>query len=213
MHLTDVHALIRHFLLWLIHLGVFGPLIFGVLDSSFLFFPFGNDLLVVALTARDHAHLPFYVLTAALGSAAGVFLLDLVSRKGGEEGLKKLMSQSRMRYLKKKIDERAGVAVGVASIAPPPFPFPLVIAATSAFQYSRKRLLAVVLAARAARFTVLGLLAIWLGRSILRMARAPEFTWFMLGLIVLCLAGSALQVVRWIRRAPSQSAKPQQATS
>lgn len=178
----------------------------GVLDSSFLFFPFGNDLLIVALTARHHAHLPFYIITASFGSAAGVLLLDLVARKGGEEGLKKLMSHSRMGYLKKKIEERGAVAVGVASIAPPPFPFTVVIAASSAFQYPRHRLLGVVLAARAVRFTIIGLLAVWLGRHILRLARTPEFTWFMVLLIGICLAGSALQVLRWVRRAPAGKA-------
>ena len=143
-------------MLWLLQLGVFGPLILGIPDSSFLFFPFGNDLLVVALTARDHAHLPFYVLTASLGSAAGVLLLDSVARKGGEEGLKKLMKRSRSEYLKKRIEERGAVAVGVASLAPPPFPFTVVIAATSAFQYPRARLLAVVFAARIIRSRLSG---------------------------------------------------------
>src|SRR5580704_2339600 len=130
VRLTRVHAFVRHVMLWLIHLGVFGPLILGILDSSFLFFPFGNDLLVVALTARDHPHLPLYVLTASLGSAAGVLLLDSVARKGGEEGLKKLMQRSRAEYLRKRIEEHGAIAVGVAALAPPPFPFTLVIAAT-----------------------------------------------------------------------------------
>ena len=202
--LKGVHAFVRHVMLWLIHLGVFGPLILGILDSSFLFFPFGNDLLVVALTARDHAHLPLYVLTASLGSAAGVLLLDSVARKGGEEGLKKLMQRSRAEYLRKRIDEQGAVAVAVASLAPPPFPFTLVIAATSAFQYPRVRLLAVVFAARIIRFTLVGLLAVWFGRGIIRIARTTEFEWFMLGFIVLCTVGSILQVRRWFRRAPSK---------
>lgn len=204
LHLINVHTFIRHALVLLIHLGVFGPLFLGVLDSSFLFFPFGNDLLVVALSARDHAHVPWYVLTAAIGSCAGVFLLDLVSRKGGEEGLGKLMSKSRMEYLKKKIGQRGALAVGVASIAPPPFPFTVVIAASSALQYPRKWLLGMVLAGRAVRFTIVGLLAIWLGRRILRMARTPGFEWFMAGFIALCIAGSAYQVVRWVKRAPAR---------
>jgi membrane protein YqaA with SNARE-associated domain len=191
-------------MLWLIHLGVFGPLILGIPDSSFLFLPFGNDLLVVALTARDHAHLPLYVLTASLGSAAGVLLLDSVARKGGEEGLKKLMKRSRAEYLRKRIEERGAVAVGVASLAPPPFPFTLVIAATSAFQYPRARLLAVVFTARIIRFTLVGLLAVWFGRGILRTVRTTEFEWSMLGFIVLCTVGSVLQVRRWIRHGPSK---------
>ena len=67
-------SVLRHLVAWLLSLGMFGPLIFGIADSSFLFLPFGNDLLVVILTVRDHAHLPYYVLTAALGSTLGVLL-------------------------------------------------------------------------------------------------------------------------------------------
>ena len=136
-HLTNVHLFVRHVAQWLIHLGAFGPLLLGILDSSFLVFPFGNDLLVVVLTARNHDHLPFYVLSASLGSAGGVFLLDLVSRKGGEEGLKRLMSRSRLEYFKKKVGKRAALSLSIASIAPPPFPFTLVVATMSAFQYPR----------------------------------------------------------------------------
>ena len=40
----------------------------GVLDSSFLFLPFGNDLLVVSLVARHHQGFIVYVLLAATGS-------------------------------------------------------------------------------------------------------------------------------------------------
>jgi hypothetical protein len=39
---------------FLLQLGYFGPVLMGALDSSFLFLPFGNDLLVVTLVARNH---------------------------------------------------------------------------------------------------------------------------------------------------------------
>jgi len=195
-----VHLFVRHVAEWLIHLGAFGPLLLGILDSSFLVFPFGNDLLVVVLTARNHDHLPLYVLTASLGSAGGVFLLDLVSRKGGEEGLKRLMSRSRLEYFKKKVGKRAALALSIASIAPPPFPFTLVVATMSAFQYPRVRLLSVILGARMIRFTVVSLLALWFGPRILRIIRSSEFEWFMLVFIALCLIASAVQIVRWSRR-------------
>lgn len=197
-----MHAFVRHVFLGLIHLGVFGPLVLGIMDSSFLFFPFGNDLLVAALTARDPSRLPFYVLTASLGSAAGVLLLDLVARKGGEEGLERLMTRRRSEYLRKKVDQHAALALGVASLSPPPFPFTLVVAATSAFQYPRARLISVVLAARILRFTLVGLLALKFGPRILRIIRSTGFEWFMAGFIVLCTVGSVFQVLRWVRREP-----------
>jgi membrane protein YqaA with SNARE-associated domain len=183
----------------LLHAGGLGLIILGTLDSSFLFLPFGNDLLLVILTARHHENLPLYVLTASVGSATGVLLLDLVCRKGGEEGLKKIVSPKRHDYLKKKMSQNAAVALIVACLTPPPFPFTAVVAAASAFQYPRPRLLAYVFGARAVRFTLIGLAAIYFGRRIIRMANSPEFFWFIVGFSALCLIGSAISVMRWIR--------------
>jgi membrane protein YqaA with SNARE-associated domain len=192
--------MLRHLLAWLLKLGIFGPLLLGVADSSFLFLPFGNDLLVVILAARNPARLPFLVLTAAVGSTIGVLLLDAVCRKGGEEGLKKMMNPRRLEYFKRRMANRAAIAIGLACLAPPPFPFTLVIASASAFAYPRQRLLGWVFVTRAVRFTIVGLLAIRYGRDILRIARTPETTWIMLGFIALCIIGSVFQVMQWIRR-------------
>src|ERR1700678_464148 len=192
--------MVRHLFAWLLKLGIFGPLILGIADSSFLFLPFGNDLLVVILVARNHSQLPFLILTAAIGSTIGVFLLDAVCRKGGEEGLKRMMKPRRLEYFKRRITNQAAIAIGLACLAPPPFPFTLVIASASAFDYPRQRLLGLVFVTRAIRFTIVGLLAIRYGRDILRIAAAPEATWIMLGFIVLCVVGSTFQVMQWVRR-------------
>ena len=195
-----MHSLLRHLFLWLLRLGVFGPLLLGIADSSFLFLPFGNDLLIVILTARNHSHLALYVASASIGSTLGVLLLDAVCRKGGEEGLKRMMKPGRLEYFKRRMTNQAAVAILLACLAPPPFPFTLVIASASAFEYPRQRLLALVFFARSIRFTIVGLLAIRYGRQILRIARAPETTWIMLGFILLCVLGSAYQVTQWFRR-------------
>ncbi len=202
-----MHALLRHFFGFFLHIGAFGLVLLGILDSSFLFLPFGNDLLLVLLVARHHASLPLYVLAASLGSATGVLLLDLACRKGGEEGLKKMMSGKRINYLKKKMSQHAAVPLIVTCLAPPPFPFTAVIAAASAFQYPRLRLLGYAFGARAVRFTLIGLAAIWFGRRILQIANSPGFTWFMVGFSALCIVGSTLSILRWIRLSRSRSAK------
>lgn len=201
-----MHRVVGHLLSWLIRLGVFGPLLLGIADSSFLFAPFGNDLLVVVLTSRHHNHLPYYVLMAAFGSTLGVVLLDLVCRKGGEEMLKKMMKPKRLEYFKRRIAKNAAIAIATACLAPPPFPFTLVIGSASAFEYPRKKLLAMVFVARAIRFTIIGFLAIAFGQRILAIAKAPATTWVMLGFIALCVAGSAYQVYQWIRRSRKPAA-------
>jgi membrane protein YqaA with SNARE-associated domain len=194
-----MHALLHALFRFLFHIGPFGLFILGVLDSSFFFLPFGNDLLLVVLVARHHAYLPLYVLAASLGSATGVLLLDLVCRKGGEEGLKKIVSRKRHNYLKKRMSNHAMAPLVIACLAPPPFPFTAVVATASALQYPKPRLLAYVFGARAVRFTLIGFLAIQFGRRILRIAASPEFTWFVVGFSALCIIGSALSIMRWIR--------------
>ncbi len=171
----------------------------GVMDSSFLFLPFGNDLLVVALVARHHEAFPFYVLSAVCGSTLGVFLLDLVARKGGEAGVQKVAGQSRFNYLKRKVGEKGGRALIVGCLAPPPFPFTMVIATASALGYPRPRLLWTVAASRTVRFVILSLLAIKYGRTILRIVNLPAFKWTMIGFIFFCLAGSVFSIVKWVR--------------
>jgi membrane protein YqaA with SNARE-associated domain len=171
----------------------------GVLDSSFLFLPFGNDLLVVTLVARHHQRWPLYVIAAALGSTIGVFVLTLVARKLGEEGVKKMAGEKRFARLHKMIEKQGSKAVFVACIAPPPFPFTMVIAAAAALDLPRIRICAVSFFTRGLRFVVLALLAIKYGKHILELANSNVFRWIMIGFILLCLAGSALSIYSWIK--------------
>jgi membrane protein YqaA with SNARE-associated domain len=192
-------GLFHHFLRFLFHLHYFGPLVMGVMDSSFLFLPFGNDLLVVGLVARNHHGWPFYVLAAVCGSTLGVFLLDLLAHKGGEAGVEKVAGQKRFEYLKRKIGEKGGRAIVVGCLAPPPFPFTMVVAVNSALGYPRQRLLWTVAGSRSIRFTVLSLLAIKFGRTILHIANSDGFKWTMIGFSILCIAGSVFSILKWVR--------------
>jgi len=190
---------IRHLLSFFLQFGWFGILLLAIADDSFLFLPVGSDLLTVILVARHHDQLPFYVLAAATGSTIGVFLLDLVCRKGGEEGLKRLVKPKLLDYLKQQMKKRAAVALVISCLAPPPFPFGASIAAASAFQYPRLRLLMLVFVARAVRYSLVGWTAIYFGRRILRIADSAEFMWFMGGFIALCVIGSTVSIIHWVR--------------
>jgi len=137
-----VNLSIRHLLAFFLQFGVFGLLLLAIADDSFLFLPIGSDLLTVLLVARHHDQLPICVLAAATGSTIGVFLLDLVCRRGGEEGLKRLVKPKLLGYLKQQMEKHAAAALIVSCLAPPPFPFGASIATASAFQYPRPHLLA-----------------------------------------------------------------------
>lgn len=190
---------IRHLLAFFLQYGVFGLVLLAVADDSFLFLPVGSDLLTVVLVARNHERLAIYVLAAAAGSTIGVFLLDLICRNLGEAGLKRIVKPKLLDSLKRQMQRRAAAVLVVSCLAPPPFPFGAAIAAASALQYPRARLLIVVFLARLARFALVGWSAIYFGRRIIRIANSTEFLWFMGIFITFCLIGSVLSIVHWIR--------------
>jgi len=191
---------------FLFRIGYFGPLVMGILDSSFLIFPFGNDLVVVGMVAQHHEGLPWYVLSAACGSTMGAFLLAFVSRKLGEEGIRRIAGDARYEKLKKRIGQRSGLAVAVAGLAPPPFPFTTVIAAVSAIGYPIWKTLVVNFLSRATRFVVLGILALKFGKQVLSIAKSTPFEWSMVAFVLLCLVASIYSIVHWMRKPQARSA-------
>lgn len=191
---------------FLFQTGYFGPFLMGILDSSFLVLPFGNDLLVVGMVARHHQGAVWYVLAAAFGSTVGACLLALAFRKLGEEGIRKFAGKSKYEKLRNQIGRRSGVAVAVAALAPPPFPYTTAIAAVSALDYPLWRTLLINFLARGARFAILGALALKFGPSILGIAKSAPFEWSMFAFIVLCLVASGFSIAHWLR-APRADAK------
>src|SRR5215475_9841567 len=181
-HLTRVLAVF----FW--KLGGPGLLLLGILDSSFLFAPLGNDLLVIAMSAHSHSFISmlYYAFMSTVGSVLGCLLVDLLVRSAGEQGLERHLSKKRLEYLKFKIEKNAAWALALASIAPPPFPFTPVVMAAAALQYSRRKMIAVVGVARMVRFTALGLLALRYGRSIMHWINNPVLQSILIGLLVVC---------------------------
>jgi membrane protein YqaA with SNARE-associated domain len=188
------------FLQFVFHLGYFGPLVMGILDSSFLILPFGNDLVVVGLVARHHNGIPYYVLSAAIGSTIGALLLALAARRIGEEGIRKIAGDKRYNKLKRRVGNHSGFAVAIAGLAPPPFPFTTVIAAVSALDYPIWRILLINFLARALRFVVLAWLALKFGRQVLSIARSAPFEWSMVAFIGVCLVASGFSIWHWLKK-------------
>ena len=80
----------------------------------------------------------------------------------------------------------------------------MAVAVNSALDYPRRRLLLLVAAARAARFLVLGALAIKFGRLIIGWANSDVFKDVMIGFTIICLAGSAYSIYNWVRKSRSK---------
>jgi membrane protein YqaA with SNARE-associated domain len=184
----------------LLHSGYFGPLLMGILDSSFLFLPFGNDLLVVVLVAQRRGGIPWYVLSAAAGSSIGAFFLAIIARKLGEPGIRRIAGDKKYDKLKRRVGNRSGFAVALAGLAPPPFPFTSVIAAVSAVDYPIWRTVVINFLARGVRFLALAFLALKFGKGVIAVAKSKPFEWTVIFFIALCILGSAFSIWKWLRK-------------
>jgi hypothetical protein len=89
---------------------------------------------------------------------------------------------------------------------PPPFPFTPFVAAAAVLQYPRKKLLVIVALGRFGRFLAEGLLAILLGKKIIRWAQSPAMYYTVLGILVLSLVGTGFSLYSWFKRSPARLA-------
>src|SRR5256885_2158782 len=124
-------TLIRRLYLLFAHFGGFGLLALGIADSSFLFVPLGNDLLFIAMTARNRGLMIYYAVMATIGSVIGCYSIDVLSRKGGEKGLGKSVPGRQLEYIKRRTEKNAGWALTLACLMPPPFPFTAFVASAA----------------------------------------------------------------------------------
>jgi membrane protein YqaA with SNARE-associated domain len=190
--------MIRFFL----RLGIFGLFLLSALDSSFLVLPFGNDLLLIALVTSSRGTLAWigYVLVSVLGSIVGVFVIDVLMRKTGEKGLEHFLSPQKIEKFKTKIENKAGITVFFATVLPPPFPFTPVVMTASALQCSRAKLFGAVAAGRLVRFTAEAILALYIGRKLIRYINSDVVTYAVYGLVGLAAVLSTLSLITWLRR-------------
>jgi membrane protein YqaA with SNARE-associated domain len=195
-----MHALLRSFAIFFYSLGGFGLLLLGTLDSSFLFMPLGNDLLVIALTAAHRERMPWYVTMATIGSVIGVAFTHWVSAKGGRKGIEGDRKSKRIAYIERKVHDQGGIAIATAALMPPPFPFTPFIVVAAALQYPLRRMLIIIAVCRAVRFATEGALAVIYGRQIIRMAQSPYVEGFIITLVVISMAGSTWSIFNWIKK-------------
>jgi membrane protein YqaA with SNARE-associated domain len=188
-------------------MGVLGLFLLGVGDSSFLFLPFGNDLLLIALVSNERSpwRWVIYTLAAALGSVVGGALVDLVMRKVGKEGAEKFVGLKKLERLKGKIEKRGVWAVFFAALLPPPFPFTAAIAAASALQVERRGMLTAVFVGRMVRYTAESLLALYFGRRLLHYLRSEYVEYLVYGLIAVAVVGAFFTVRKLLRARPRRA--------
>ena len=195
---TTTRAVLRFFR----RLGIFGLFLLSALDSSFLVLPFGNDLLLIALTSsrRDSLIWIVYVVVSAIGSVVGVWVVDGLMRKAGEKGLERFISEERVQQPKSKIENKAFITVFLATLMPPPFPFTPAVMTASALQLPRKKLFGAVFVGRLLRFGIEAVLALYFGRQLIAYINSDVLTYIVYALIVIGAVASTFSLIRWFKR-------------
>lgn len=165
----------KSFITWIygLALAIGGPGLFAIafLDSSFVSLPQINDILVVLMVTQHKAWMPYYAAMATLGSIAGCYVIYSLAKKGGEAFLRKRLRAGHAERALEVYRRHGLLALMVPALLPPPAPFKLFVLIAGVAGVPPVKFVAVIAAARGARYTVLGLLAIWYGDLALELMR------------------------------------------
>jgi membrane protein YqaA with SNARE-associated domain len=196
----DLPAPKFHLPLWLQAIvasaGGLGLFLIAFLDSSVLTFPVINDLLLIDLSIRNPARMPYYAAMATLGSVGGCLLLYYLARKGGEAMFHK-HAGGRAQSIRAWTKRNGFLSILVTALLPPPNPFKVFVIAAGAFEMPVQTFLFGLLAARGIRFFGEGFLAIRYGdqASHFLLTHKLELAGIVLG-VVLCLYLLSLILLR-----------------
>ena len=189
------------FLSFLLGFGVIGLGVLAVVDSTvFFFLPFAQDALLIILVSKHRDLMWLYAGVTVLGSTIGSIITYIIFRIASEETIEKKVSKTKLKRVQKKIDKGGFMALVIASILPPPFPYTPFVAAAAVSELSPKKTFAAIVVGRSLRYFGIGILALILGRQILGLMEARAFKIFMLALFALAIIGTVISIYKWIRK-------------
>jgi membrane protein YqaA with SNARE-associated domain len=182
------------------NLGAFGLFALAMLDS--LPFPTfgGPDILTAILAAHHRAPWYEYAAAATAGSVIGAFITFRLARHAGIEYLDKHFGSGRVRRLLKLFEKWGIGALAISTAVPFPTPTSFLFAAAGATKYPLRKFLIVVALCRAARYSLIAILAEHYGRHFVRAVRNPGQYWGWLLLFAVIIAGMAASAIAMNKR-------------
>jgi len=120
--------------------------------------PGGVDAVLLLLAASRPSWVLIYVAAATIGSTAGCIGLYKISERAGHRALNRF-SEKKQKRVKDLIDRYDVLAVLVASLLPPPFPFKLFVVSAGVFRLNLMRFIIAIAAGRTFRYLLEGYLA------------------------------------------------------
>src|SRR5690242_14328587 len=159
---------------------------------------------MILLSTTNPSWMVLYALMATAGSAIGCWILYLISQRAGARALNKFseVKQARVKHWIEKYD---AMAVLVATLLPPPFPFKLFVLTAGVFRFSLLRFMLAIIAGRAFRFLLEGYFAIRYGAAA-REILARYYPWIGLALVAAIVLFVLVKQRHQIRLHPRRSA-------
>ncbi len=151
---------------------------------------------MLLLTTTYPSWMLLYAFMATSGSAVGCWILYLLSRRAGARALNRFSEKKRAR-VKNLIERYDMMAVLVATLLPPPFPFKLFVVTAGVFRFSLVRFMIAIIAGRAFRFLLEGYFAVRYGAEA-KAILAKYYPWIGLGLVAAIVL--FVFVKRWVKR-------------
>lgn len=173
------------------HFGAIGLFFLAILDSSPLPTFGGPDILTAILAASHRNPWYEYAAVATAGSVIGAYITFRLARRAGLAYVHSKFGKKRASTLLKLFDRWGTGALAASAAVPFPFPTSVFFAAAGASNYDTRKYLTVVALCRAARYSLIGILADHYGRHFVRVIRHPDRYWGWLLLFIAIIAGIA----------------------
>jgi membrane protein YqaA with SNARE-associated domain len=187
---------------YLVTYGAFGLFTVALLDSTFVPLPSSADALMLVLSTANPRWMMLYAFMATAGSALGCWILYLISRRAGARALKRF-SERKQKRVRELIERYDMIAVLVATLLPPPFPFKLFVVTAGVFRFSLVRFMIAIVVGRAFRFLLEGYFAVRYGAEAKEIL-AKYYPWIGLSLV---FAIVLLVVLKRILRRQTEAAE------
>lgn len=190
------------------HFGAFGLFALAILDSSPLPTFGGPDILIAILAARHANPWYEYAAVATAGSVIGAYFTYRLARRAGVAYLDGKFGHSKVQKLQDVFHRWGTGALAVSTAVPFPFPTSMFFAAAGASNYGTKKYITVVALCRAARYSLIALLADRYGRQFVRAVRHPDRYWgwlLLFAAVVGCMVALGIFLSRRLELAPGRN--------
>jgi membrane protein YqaA with SNARE-associated domain len=151
--------------------GGIGLFLASFLDSTFLFLPEANDVLVLWMMTQHKPLIAYYVAMATGGSLVGSLTLHYLACKSGERMLRHKYSAEKIERVSSWFHRYGSMAILIPALSPPPVPFKLFVLLAGVAKMPAGKFIAAIIVGRGIRFSTIGLLAIYYGDQAVRFGR------------------------------------------